>query len=63
MSKAIFNHTLDKMRNAIEKHDVSGDTIPPAKRLAVALHRSGTTGHTTSRHVIILNWIYSDHHS
>jgi len=39
MSKAIFNHILDKTKRAIEKQDVIGDTILPAKRLAVALHR------------------------
>jgi len=35
----MFNYILDRIKSAIEKQNVVGDTIPPAKRLAVALHR------------------------
>ena len=35
----MFNYISDRIKSAIEKQNVVGDTIPPAKRLAAALHR------------------------
>lgn len=39
INKATFDMVLQSTRHRLEKMNVAGDTIPPAKRLAIGLHR------------------------